>query len=114
MAENKKKQKRAAAESGDAEQNGAEGAGEQLSKAERRKARAERKEGRAATAEPAAADGEGSGAQPADLEARLARIEEAVANQAERSEALIAKLDEILNEARGSAGEPESTAQPAE
>ena len=45
----------------------------------------------------------GTAGDAEEIEARLARIEDAVASQAERSEALSAKLDEVLAEARKSA-----------
>jgi hypothetical protein len=113
MAESKTKEerRRAAAEAGKADPGPAEGKREKARrKAERQKARAGRKD-RAGAAEQA-------GARLADqheMERRLARIEDAVATQAERSEELISKLDEVLQEARKPAGDARSAVeQPAE
>lgn len=109
MAERKTKAERRQAAAGqqDAEQQDTEqptkaarkaGAGQQT-RAERRQARGGRRQrGGAAGAAP-----EGTSPPPAEIESRLARIEEAVASQSERSEELLGKLDEVLHEARKSA-----------
>lgn len=75
------------------------GGGGQRTRAERRQAR----EGRRQRARPAAAAQEDASPPQAEIESRLARIEEAVASQSERSEELLGKLDEVLHEARKSA-----------
>jgi hypothetical protein len=63
-------------------------AGNQPTKAERRQAKKGGKQ----------AETSGDG-----IESRLARLEQAVANQSELSEQLLGKLDEVLHEARKSA-----------
>jgi hypothetical protein len=95
----KRERKRAAAEARDADRGPGEGKAKRAqTKAERREARAGRK-GRAAGAREA---GRGPGRSD-QIEARLVRIEDALARQAERSQELMAKLDEVLREARKSA-----------
>jgi hypothetical protein len=69
-----------------------EAAGTEPTKAERKQAKLRRKH-RADSAEGASGDG---------IESRLARLEQAVATQSELSEQLLAKLDEVLHEARKS------------
>jgi hypothetical protein len=71
-------------------------------KAERKQAKLRRRQEASATAEPVehiapAATGSGDG-----IEGRLMRLEQAVATQSELSERLLAKLDEVLHEARRS------------
>jgi hypothetical protein len=73
----------------------------------RRQAKRERK-GRIGPSEPVQESAEDASFEET-LARRLSRIEEAVATQAERSEDLLEKLDEVLHE------EPKSTAEePAE
>ena len=95
----KRERKRAAAEGREVDQTPGEGKAKRArTKAERREARAARKGG--------AAGGSKAGRRPGrsdEIEARLARIEDALASQAERSQELMAKLDEVLREARKSA-----------
>jgi hypothetical protein len=77
-------------------------AGEQASPG-RKQGKGRKREARAVTppAEPTAAP---TDAVPEEgIEARLARIEEAVAAQSELSEELLGKLDDVLAEARKSA-----------
>jgi len=83
------------------------------SKAERREAKLRRKRGDDSAAEPARPDAPGKGASGAGIEARLARLEQAVATQAELSERLLAKLEEVLPQGKkatrrkkGAAGTP--------
>jgi hypothetical protein len=76
-------------------------AGGQSTKGERKQAKLRRKQrdGSAAQAtEPTA-----GGSSPDGIERRLARLEDAVATQAELSEQVLVKLDEVLHEARKSA-----------
>jgi hypothetical protein len=68
-------------------------------KAERRQAKGTRK----ARGAPEAAEAGANGPPDEGLEARLSRIEQAVASQAALSEQLLGKLDEVLHEARKSA-----------
>jgi hypothetical protein len=76
-------------------------------KAMRRRARSRRKD----QAVPPAAK---AGGRPGhDIEARLARLEDAVASQAERSEKVISKLDEVLREARKSARAAKDAVEPS-
>jgi hypothetical protein len=108
MAERKTKQerKRATAGADEADQGEADGqAADPRSKAQRRQARAGRKD------RAAGGGGGGRAADQNEVEARLARIEEAVASQAERSEELISKLDEVLHEARKSARHAKSAVE---
>jgi hypothetical protein len=84
------------------------GGRERPTKAERRQRRGARKQ-----KSPADAVGEADASSPqTDIESRLARIEEAVASQSERSEELLGKLDEVLHEARKSARLAKSAAAP--
>jgi hypothetical protein len=76
-------------------------------KAERKRARAGRKgrKGPAAAAAPEAVAEDASAEER--IEWRLARIEEAVAAQSKRSEELLAKVDEVLQESSQSSGPAE-------
>jgi hypothetical protein len=97
MAERKSKAERRRAAAG-------EDGGAQPTKAERRQARGGRRQREAPAAQ---AD---TSPPPAEIESRLAKIEEAVASQAERSQELLGKLDEVLQEARKSARHAKSAA----
>lgn len=103
-AERRKAAAKAAAADGEATQGKA--AAEQPRKAKRRQAREGRRERAGASTEERG----GTALDADEIETRLARIEEAVASQAERSEALSAKLDEVLQEARKSARHAKSAA----
>ena len=95
----KRERRRAAAQAREGDQAPREvKAARAQSKAERRRARAERK-----GAAPGAPKVRRKPAGPDEIEVRLARIEEALADQAERSQELMEKLDEVLSEARTSA-----------
>jgi hypothetical protein len=89
-----RRQARAAAGGGKAERKQATAGGQ--TKAERKRARAGRKGagGPATTAEPVAEDASAE----ERIEWRLARIEEAVAAQSERSEELLERVNELLQE----------------
>lgn len=106
-------ERRAAAGQQDADQQGkAErkaGAGQQT-RAERKQARG----GRRQRGRSAAAGQEDASPPQAEIESRLARIEEAVASQSERSEELLGKLDEVLHEARKSARHAKSAVAQAD
>jgi len=98
------------------------------SKAERREAKLRRKRGDDSAAAPARPDGPGKGASDTGIEARLAHLEQAVATQAELSERLLAKLDEVLQQGkkttrrkktpgatppgRGAGAEPDAAGEP--
>src|SRR5262245_20278534 len=78
-------------------------AGGQSTKGERKQAKARRRQRPGAAAQGGAPSVAAEEAAGDGLESRLARLEQAVANQSELSEQLLGKLDEVLHEARKSA-----------
>lgn len=78
-------------------------AGEHTTKAERKQAKARRKQRSGSTSQPLEPTAAAEGSSADGIELRLSRLEEAVATQSELSAQLLAKLDEVLHEARKSA-----------